>query len=87
MNAKEFDEFLSENGLKPNQMYVHPLIWNGYWSITKRPKWFSRFFRFLGRRLHSRRLYWIGFSIYWVDGLKTLFPDDVYVEEVERIDL
>jgi hypothetical protein len=70
MNARDFDKFLSEVSTKPGIVILHPSIWNGYWSIHKVPRIASVVFRFLGRKLRSRKLYWIGLPLYWVYGLK-----------------
>jgi hypothetical protein len=47
---------------------IHPKIWNGYWSVGR----VVPFFRWLGRRLHSRRIYWLGFQVQWITGLKDM---------------
>ena len=78
----EFDRFLSENSNKPELIIMHPSIWNGYWSMKRRPKFVSVLFRFLGRRMKSKRLYWIGLSIYWVEGLKKEFSEGTIPEEM-----
>lgn len=78
---KDFDKLLSENSVVPEWVLIHPSIWNGYWSIIKRPNCF-RIFRKAGRLFRSRRLYWLGLSIYWTDGLKNFFPEDFVPTEV-----
>lgn len=82
-NAKDFDTFLSDNSLRPDHIIMHPSVWNGYWSIAKRPRWVSNFFKRLGRLLGSRKIYWIGMSLYWVDGLKTMLPEDIIPIEID----
>lgn len=45
-------------------------IWAGYWYLERVSKARSIFFRWLGRKLHSRRIYWLGFPIHWISGMK-----------------
>lgn len=84
MNVHQFDKFLSDNREIPTLVFMHPSIWNGYWAIKKRTKFVSSMFRFLGKKLKSRRVYWLGLSLYWVDGLKDwkefegIEPEEVY---------
>jgi hypothetical protein len=52
----------------------HPKVWNGGWFIKPHHR-FSHFFRWLGHRLHSRRIYWIGLPIRWEVGLKDIIDD------------
>jgi hypothetical protein len=63
--VKELEETLPVN---PDYFYLplHPDIWNGYWDIHER----SRLLRRLGRRLHSRRIYWLGLYVKWITGVK-----------------
>jgi len=45
---------------------VHPKIYSGFWSVRRT----IPALRWLGRKLHSRRVYWLGFQIEWVVGMK-----------------
>lgn len=86
MKVEDFDRFLSENCVKPEYILVHSLIWNGFWAIKRRPRIVSNIFRRIGRKLKSKRIYWIGLPIYWVEGIKIYFPEDmeqkvIYIDE------
>jgi hypothetical protein len=65
---KALDRFLSEASEKSKYVIMNPLVWNGYWTIKYR----NRFFRWLGRKLKSKYIYWIGFQLHWEQGLKDL---------------
>lgn len=82
--TQDFDKFLSDNSVVPEWVFMHPSVWNGYWSVIKRPRWF-KVFKAIGRIMRNRRVYWLGLSIYWVDGLKTVFPEDAIITEVKDI--
>ena len=36
-SAKEFDRFLSETASKPEWVYAHPFLVNGYWRFRYSP--------------------------------------------------
>lgn len=44
---------------------MHPKIANGYWDVQR----VIPLFRWLGRKLKSRRIYWLGFQVRWWPGL------------------
>lgn len=50
---------------------VNPEIYNGYWYVRRS----IPFLRWLGRKLHSRRVYWLGLQIEWIQGMKD-WPHD-----------
>jgi len=60
---------LAEQKSQTYSAVMHPMLWNGFWYIGR----VIPFFRWLGRKLHSRRLYWLGFQVEWVQGIKELF--------------
>jgi hypothetical protein len=61
-------EYLKKQADENGEWYVivHPKIWNGYWFVERH----IPFLRWLGRKLHSRRIYWLGLQIVWVEGMK-----------------
>jgi hypothetical protein len=58
----------------PWRVVVAKEIWNGYWYVGQIHPLRSVVFRWLGKTLKSRRLYWIGLPIRWVEGLKDIAP-------------
>lgn len=72
-DEQEFDRFLSEVSEKPNWIKMHPLTWNGFWYIKPHSLFWGRVFRKLGRLLKSRRIYWLGLPIVWLEGYKEYF--------------
>ena len=53
-------------------------LWSGHWQIVEK----SLFLRRLGRFLHSKRIYWLGLNVRWVEGLRDVL-NSCY--EYERI--
>jgi hypothetical protein len=49
---------------------IHPRIWAGYWHLGRVPKPLARFLRWLGHKLNSRHIYWLGFPVRWISGLE-----------------
>lgn len=83
MNTKEFNKILEQvrqDAMIPGIIVVNTKVWNGYWSIIKRPKLISKIFRWIGRKLKSRKIYWFGLSIFWQEGLKNFFPENSWME-------
>jgi hypothetical protein len=66
-SAKDFDKFLSDSCAKPTHVIMSWWVWNGYWRVKKT----NKFFRWMGRKLHNKYIYWIGFQVVWEPGLKT----------------
>lgn len=76
-SVQNFDNFLREvtnieGNISPREYYlpIHPKVWNGYWNIMPYPAWIRVIFKYLGRKLHNKYLYWVGLPLYWVKGLK-----------------
>jgi hypothetical protein len=84
-SAIEFDRFLAEDCAQPTWMMVHPKYYNGYWEI-KATLPYSWIFRWVGRKLHSRRIYWLGFQIMWVHGLKEYLGSEWGEPQVVNLD-
>jgi hypothetical protein len=77
MNIEEFDRFLAQEGSKPDCIFVSPIIWTGYWGVHSIfPVPIRKLFRKIGRKLHSRYIYWLGFPIYWVVGLEEIISNN-----------
>jgi len=74
-SSMEFDKFLSGACVKPEWIIVHPKIWNGYWYIDGKSM-FSSIYKWLGRKLHSRRIFWLGLRLVWVNGLRYYVDPD-----------
>ena len=66
-DVQKAQKHLRENYVS-SEMYVilNPMIYNGYWYVSR----VIPLFRWLGRKLRSRRIYWLGFQLQWVDGMK-----------------
>ena len=85
MNLNEiakFDKYLSESCVEPKWVFMHPKIWNGYWGCKWRP---IKLVRQIGRFLHSKYIYWLGFPIYWIMGVKDIYPE-LYNQYTDRLD-
>ena len=76
MRIEDFDRFLSESNTPPEWIIMHPSVWSGFWSIKPIPKPIKRVFRFLGRKLKNRHMYWIGLPLFWVDGMKEIIDPE-----------
>lgn len=70
MDVKEFDVLLSKYSTRPDTIIMHPKIWSGYWDIKPYPKVIRKTFRYIGRKLHNKYLYWVGLPLFWVTGIK-----------------
>lgn len=66
MKEHDFDRFLSENCVNPTFAIMNTNLWNGYWFVKRT----NRFFRWIGRKLKNKYVYWLGFQVVWVSGLK-----------------
>lgn len=66
---------INQNDLTHYEMVMHPWLYNGGWWV-KRRRWswrnrkFARVFRWLGRKLKSRGIYWLGYPVEWFAGIK-----------------
>jgi len=56
---------VSSSSGNPMQAIISPQIAFGYWSVDR----VIPFFRWLGRKLHSKHVYWLGFQVRWQAGL------------------
>lgn len=72
---ESFDRFLSESCVKPKWVYMAPHIWSGYWELKPINPIIKKVFRKLGKLLHNRSIFWAGLPLYWVTGIKEIYPE------------
>lgn len=83
-SVDEFDRILRDlykiesNPFKVQEfrMLVSPKMYNGYWILKfKLPNIVRKLCRVLGRILKNKYIYWLGYPICWVIGLKEIIED------------
>jgi hypothetical protein len=72
-DIRKAQKVLEDNHIKgPYVIKVHPIVWNGRWEFRHR----SHLLRWIGRKLHSPRIYWLGINVHWCRGLKEDWVDE-----------
>jgi hypothetical protein len=72
MLDRAIKELYSAGVERPWVVVLHPRLWNGYWEIKNN----FRLLRRLGRLLHNKYVYWLGFQVRWATGLKEILGYD-----------
>lgn len=89
LDIETFDRILSnidKDGTKEYFVVMNPFVWNGYWNLKyKLPKYLQYFIKYVGKIFHNRHIYWLGFPIYWVKGLRDVIVEElICVKKLER---